>query len=135
MRERNEERFQSKKHALMETCFACYAENGLSAVGIRGLAKACGCVVVMSGITGDEERLRFARENLVAVLGGGDAVVGEVAVRRRAQALPVGAHIGLALAAVLAGAAGGEGGLGGDVIFKHKKTFKGNALRQRGLSQ
>ena len=43
MRERNEERFQSKKHALMETCFACYAENGLSAVGIRGLAKACGC--------------------------------------------------------------------------------------------
>ena len=35
MRERNEERFQSKKHALMETCFACYAENGLSAVGIR----------------------------------------------------------------------------------------------------
>lgn len=30
---------------------------------VAALAKACGCVVVMSGITGDEERLRFAREN------------------------------------------------------------------------
>lgn len=29
---------------------------------VAALARAAGCVVVMSGITGDEERLRFARE-------------------------------------------------------------------------
>lgn len=41
MRTRNEEQFQAKKIELMEKCFECYAENGLSDVGIRGLAKAC----------------------------------------------------------------------------------------------
>ena len=30
---------------------------------VAALAKAAGCVVVMSGITGDENRLRFAQEN------------------------------------------------------------------------
>lgn len=42
MRTRNEEQFQAKKEELMEKCFACYAENGLNSVGIRGLARACG---------------------------------------------------------------------------------------------
>ena len=41
MRTRNEEQFQAKKIELMEKCFECYADNGLSDVGIRGLAKAC----------------------------------------------------------------------------------------------
>ena len=41
MRTRNEEQFQAKKIEFMEKCFECYAENGLSDVGIRGLAKAC----------------------------------------------------------------------------------------------
>lgn len=41
MRVRNEEQFQTKKIELMEKCYACYAENGLGSVGIRGLAKAC----------------------------------------------------------------------------------------------
>ena len=41
MRTRNKEQFQAKKIEFMEKCFECYAENGLSDVGIRGLAKAC----------------------------------------------------------------------------------------------
>lgn len=41
MRTRNEEQYQAKKVELMEKCFECYADNGLSDVGIRGLAKAC----------------------------------------------------------------------------------------------
>lgn len=43
MRVRNNEQYLQKKTELMEKCFACYAENGLSSVGIRALAKACGC--------------------------------------------------------------------------------------------
>lgn len=43
MRVRDEEEFQKKKAALMEKCFACYAEKGLASVGIRALAEACGC--------------------------------------------------------------------------------------------
>lgn len=43
MRVRNEEQFQAKKEELMEKCFECYADYGLSSVGVRGLAKAC-CV-------------------------------------------------------------------------------------------
>ena len=35
MRVRDEEEFQKKKAALMEKCFACYAEKGLASVGIR----------------------------------------------------------------------------------------------------
>lgn len=43
MRVRNEERYFTKKTELMEKCYECYAENGLSGVGIRTLARACGC--------------------------------------------------------------------------------------------
>ena len=43
MRVRNEEEFQRKKNEIMEKCFACYAEHGLGAIGIKGLAQACGC--------------------------------------------------------------------------------------------
>ena len=28
---------------MMECCFACYAEHGLSGIGIKGIAQACGC--------------------------------------------------------------------------------------------
>lgn len=41
MRVRNEKQFEAKKIELMEKCYECYAENGLTSVGIRGLAKAC----------------------------------------------------------------------------------------------
>ncbi|MGN0073451.1 MAG: TetR/AcrR family transcriptional regulator [Coriobacteriales bacterium] len=40
---RNEEEYQRKKAELMEKCFACYAEHGLSGTGIKALAKACDC--------------------------------------------------------------------------------------------
>lgn len=43
MRVRNEERFLSRKTELMESCFNCFAEKGLSGVGIRALAEFCGC--------------------------------------------------------------------------------------------
>lgn len=43
MRVRNEEVFQSKKIDMMEKCYECFAENGLSGVGIRALGKYCGC--------------------------------------------------------------------------------------------
>lgn len=43
MRVRNEEQYMSRKAELMEKCFDCYADNGLSSVGIRALAEACGC--------------------------------------------------------------------------------------------
>lgn len=43
MRVRNEEQFFKKKTELMEKCFECFAENGLSSVGIRALAEYCGC--------------------------------------------------------------------------------------------
>ena len=32
-----------KKIEMMEKCFACYAENGLNGVGVKGIADACGC--------------------------------------------------------------------------------------------
>ena len=32
-----------KKISIMEKCFECYAENGLTGTGIKMLAKACGC--------------------------------------------------------------------------------------------
>lgn len=43
MRVRNEEQFLQKKRMLMEKCFDCFAENGLSSVGIRALGEYCGC--------------------------------------------------------------------------------------------
>lgn len=43
MRVRNEEEFRRRKEEIMETCYDCYAEYGLAGIGIKGLAKACGC--------------------------------------------------------------------------------------------
>ena len=43
MRVRNEEEYRRKKNELMKKCYECYAEHGLGAVGIKGLAEACGC--------------------------------------------------------------------------------------------
>ena len=34
---------EQKKISIMEKCFECYAENGLTGTGIKMLAKACGC--------------------------------------------------------------------------------------------
>ena len=45
MRTLNEEARRNKKIQLMETCFDCYAENGLSYVGVKALADACNCNV------------------------------------------------------------------------------------------
>ena len=41
----NEEAHRHKEIEIMETCFDCYAENGFSSVGIKAIAKACGCSV------------------------------------------------------------------------------------------
>lgn len=43
MRVRNEEQYMNRKQQLMEKSFECLAENGLSGVGIRALAKHCNC--------------------------------------------------------------------------------------------
>lgn len=40
---RNEEQHQQRKIELMEQCYTCMAEMGLSDVGIRALGKYCGC--------------------------------------------------------------------------------------------
>ena len=45
MRTVNEEAHRHKQIEIMETCFACYAENGFTSVGIKAIAKACGCSV------------------------------------------------------------------------------------------
>ena len=45
MRTVNEEAHRHKEIEIMETCFDCYAENGFSSVGIKAIAKACGCSV------------------------------------------------------------------------------------------
>ena len=47
MRIRNEEQRMNRKQELMEKCFECFAENGLSSVGIRALAKHCECNVAV----------------------------------------------------------------------------------------
>ena len=41
----NEEARRHKKIEMMEKCFDCYAENGLTAVGVKAIADACGCNV------------------------------------------------------------------------------------------
>lgn len=38
-----EQQHNTKKEELMEKCFACYAENGLTGTGIKALASACSC--------------------------------------------------------------------------------------------
>lgn len=40
---RTPQQHNEKKQEIMEKCFDCYAENGLSSTGIKALAKACGC--------------------------------------------------------------------------------------------
>lgn len=40
---RTEQQHNEKKREIMEKCFDCYAEYGLSGTGIKALAKACGC--------------------------------------------------------------------------------------------
>ena len=42
MKQRDEQAFQRKKAEIMEACFNCYAENGLTGTGIQALADACG---------------------------------------------------------------------------------------------
>ncbi len=39
----NEEKHNAKKAELMEKCFACYAECGLTGTGVKALAGVCGC--------------------------------------------------------------------------------------------
>lgn len=43
MRTVNQEAHRNKQIDIMEKCFDCYAENGLSSVGVKAIAKACGC--------------------------------------------------------------------------------------------
>ena len=39
----NEEARRHKEIEIMEKCFDCYAENGFTSVGVKAIAKACGC--------------------------------------------------------------------------------------------
>lgn len=41
----NEEARRHKQIEIMKKCFDCYAENGLTAVGVKAIADACGCNV------------------------------------------------------------------------------------------
>ena len=43
MRTVNEEARRHKEIEIMETCFDSYAENGFTSVGVKAIAKACGC--------------------------------------------------------------------------------------------
>ena len=43
MTSRQKEQHDAKKAELMEKCFACYAENGLTGTGMKALAQVCGC--------------------------------------------------------------------------------------------
>ncbi len=47
MKVRNEEQHLNRKIELMEKSFECFSENGLSGVGIRAVAKHCGCNVAV----------------------------------------------------------------------------------------
>ena len=38
-----EQQHNARKREMMEKCFDCYAENGLTGTGIKALADACGC--------------------------------------------------------------------------------------------
>ena len=38
-----EQQHNERKREMMEKCFECYAENGLTGTGIKALAAACGC--------------------------------------------------------------------------------------------
>ena len=43
MRTVNEEARRAKEIEIMETCFDSYVENGFTSVGVKAIAKACGC--------------------------------------------------------------------------------------------
>lgn len=43
MHMRTPQQHNEKKIEIMEKCFECYAENGLTGTGIKALAKACDC--------------------------------------------------------------------------------------------
>ena len=43
LRTANEEARMAKKIEMMERCFDCYAENGFTSVGVKAIARACGC--------------------------------------------------------------------------------------------
>ena len=43
MRTVNQEAHRNRQIDIMEKCFDCYAQNGLSSVGVKAIAKACGC--------------------------------------------------------------------------------------------
>ena len=45
MRTVNEEARKAKTIEIMETAFDCYAEYGLTTVGVKAIADACGCNV------------------------------------------------------------------------------------------
>ena len=40
---RTEQQHNDRKKEIMEKCFECYAENGLTGTGIKTLAEKCGC--------------------------------------------------------------------------------------------
>ena len=40
---RTEQQHREKKNEIMEKCFECYAEHGLTGTGTQALADACGC--------------------------------------------------------------------------------------------
>ncbi len=45
MRTVNEQARREKRIEIMEKCFDCYAEHGLTEVGVKTIAEACGCNV------------------------------------------------------------------------------------------
>lgn len=40
---RTEQQHNERKQEIMEKCFECYAEKGLTGTGIKALAEACSC--------------------------------------------------------------------------------------------
>ena len=40
---KTKEQHNERKKEIMEKCFECYAENGLTGTGIKALAAACNC--------------------------------------------------------------------------------------------
>lgn len=40
---RTEQQHNERKQEIMEKCFECYAEKGLTGTGIKALAEACNC--------------------------------------------------------------------------------------------
>ena len=49
-----EQQHNARKREMMEKCFECYAENGLTGTGIKALAAACGCCNVKLQVNAGE---------------------------------------------------------------------------------